>query len=267
MRKRILVVSIVVILCSIYLYYEHIETTNVDNVFIILKKNSTLEQVAEQLQKNDIIKSPGTFIYYAKVKGLKERVEDGKFIIKPKTNLNDLITKLKNEKSEFTVITIPEGYTLYQIASKLEENNLVKKEDIINEKINLLKNNTLILSKKDVYYDLEGYLFPDTYYIVNGTTKDEIVNIMVDRFKSVFSDKYEVQAEKIGFDVSEITTIASLIEREAANDIERSRIAGVIYNRLKKGMPLQVDAAVIYANTKGEKSIDKVYSMQTQKNR
>lgn len=264
MRKWILVANSVIILCglligSVYLYYQHIETTNVNNVYIILKKNSTLEQVAKQLQEKNIIESQSTFIYYANLNGLKERIEDGNFIIEPKTNLNDLITKFKDGKSEFTVITIPEGYTLYQIASKLDEKHLVKKEEILNEKLNALKNNTLILSKNDVYYDLEGYLFPDTYYIPQNITKDEIINIMVSRFKTVFSDKYKSRAKELGLDVNEVITIASLIEREAANNNERSRIAGVIYNRLKKGMPLQVDAAVIYGTTKGRKHISKVY--------
>ena len=264
MRKGILLVSIGAILCglvlgSMYLYYKQINTTNDDDAYIILKKSATLEQVAKQLQEKNIIKSYITFIYYAKVKGLKESIEDRNFIIKPKTNLNDLIIKLKDGKSEFAVITIPEGYTLYQIASKLEKNSLVKKEDILNEKLDDLKGNTLILNKNDVYYGLEGYLFPDTYYILYNTRKEEIINIMVDRFKTVFSEKYRERTKELGLNVNQVITIASLIEREAANDIERSRIAGVIYNRLKKGMLLQVDAAVIYANTKGEKSIDKVY--------
>lgn len=138
MKKRILIVSIVVILCSsilesMFIYYQRRETINVDNVYIILKKNETLEQIAKQLQEKNIIKSQGMFIYYAKVRGLKERVEAGNFIIKPKTNLNVFITKLKDAKSEFTVITVPEGYKLYQIDSVLEQNNLIKKEDILNE--------------------------------------------------------------------------------------------------------------------------------------
>lgn len=264
MRKGILVASSIVVLCclilgSLYLYFGKLGTINSSENYIIIKKNSTVEQVAKQLQEKYIIKSENAFIYYAKVKRLKGNVKGGNFIIKPKTDLKDLIIRLKNGKSEFSVITIPEGYTLYQIANRLEENNLVKKEDILKEKLDVLKSNTLILSKKDVYYDLEGYLFPDTYYIPNAAKKDEIVNIMVDRFKTVFSDKYQARAKELALDVNEVITIASLIEREAANDNERNRIAGVIYNRLKKGMPLQVDAAVIYANTKGEKSIDKVY--------
>ena len=75
----------------------------------------------------------------------------------------------------------------------------------------------------------------------------------------VFTDKYKARAKELGLDVNQVVTIASLIEREAANDKERSRIAGVIYNRLKIGMPLQVDAAVIYAVTKGQKNIETVY--------
>jgi UPF0755 protein len=264
MRKAIIVVSSIVILCtltlgSLYLYFGKFATINSSENYITIKKNATLEQVAKQLQENHTIKHEGAFIYYAKVKGVKGSIEGGNFIIKPKTKLNDLIIRLKDGKSEFAIITIPEGYTFYQIASKLEKNNLVKKEEFLKEKLDVLKANTLILSKKDVYHDLEGYLFPDTYYIPNGASNDEIINIMVDRFKLVYSDKYQARAKELGLDVNEVITAASLIEREAANDSERSRIAGVIYNRLKKGMPLQVDAAVIYANTKGEKNIEKVY--------
>jgi UPF0755 protein len=264
MRKGILLASSIVILCSLilgslYLYFGKLATINGGETYIIIKKDSTIEQVAKQLQENNIIKYEDVFTYYAKAKGAEGSIEGGNFIIKPKTKLKDLIIRLNDGKSEFAIITIPEGYTLYQIASKLEKNNFVKKEEILKGRLDVLKDNTLILSKKDVYHDLEGYLFPDTYYIPNGASNDEIINIMVDRFKLVYSDKYKARAKELSLDVNQVITIASLIEREAANDSERSRIAGVIYNRLKKGMPLQVDAAVIYANTKGEKNIDKVY--------
>lgn len=264
MRKRMLIASSIVILCSLilgslYLYIENLATINSGENYIVIKKNSTLQGIAKQLQEGQIIKSEDTFIYVAKIKGVKGSIEGGKFIIKPKTKLKDLILRLESGKSEFKVITIPEGYTLYQIASKLEENNLVNKEEMLKEKLDVLKDNTFILKKKDVYHELEGYLFPDTYYMPNEAKAHEIINIMVDRFKFVFSEEYKAKAKELALDVNEVVTIASLIEREAANDSERSRIAGVIYNRLKKGMLLQVDAAVIYANTEGKKNIDKVY--------
>jgi len=263
-RKKILLVSIVIILCGLslggmYLYYQQIRTINVSDINIIFKKSQTIEQVAKQLQEKNVIKNKDTFINYATKKGLKANVNAANYIINPKTKLNDLITKFKNGKSDFTIITIPEGYTLYQIGEILEKNNLVKKQDILDEKLDVLKNNTLFLRKEDVYYDLEGYLFPDTYYILEGSSKEEIINLMVDRFKTVFTDKDKARAKELGLDVNQVITIASLIEREAGNDSERSRISGVIYNRLKDKMLLQVDAAVIYGKTKGEKTIEKVY--------
>lgn len=263
-RKKFLLVSIVIILCGlslggVYLYYQHIRTINVSDINIILKKNQSIEQVAKLLQEKNVIKNQDAFIYHAGKKGLKLNVKAGNYIIYPKTKLDDIITKIKNGKSDFTIITIPEGYTLYQIGDILEKNNLLKKQDILNEKLDVLKNNDLFLSKKDIYYDLEGYLFPDTYYILEGSSKETIINLMVGRFKTVFTDKDKARTKELGLDVNEVITIASLIEREAANDSERSRISGVIYNRLKKGMLLQIDAAVIYAHTKGEKTIEKVY--------
>lgn len=263
-RKVILATSIMVILCSLifgglYLYFGSLVSINSSESYIIIKENSTLEVVAAQLQEKDIIKSEEAFIRYAKVKGVKGNIVGGSFIIEPKTKLDELIIRLTSGKSEFLIVTIPEGYTLYQIASKLEKNNLIKKQDILEQKLNVLKNNTLLASKEDTYYDLEGYLFPDTYYIPKTATKEEIINIMVDRFKMVFTDEYKTRAKELSLDVNQVITIASLIEREAANDSERSRIAGVIYNRLKIGMPLQIDAAVIYAITKGEKNIETVY--------
>ncbi len=153
MRKRTLVVTIAVILCglilgSIYLYYKHITTINAYDINIIFKKSQTIEQVAKQLQEKNIIKAKDTFIYHANKKGLKGSVKEGNYIINPKTNLNDLITRFKNGKSDFTIITIPEGYTLYQIGSILEKNNIVKRQDILNEKLDVLKTNTLLLTKR-----------------------------------------------------------------------------------------------------------------------
>jgi UPF0755 protein len=78
---------------------------------------------------------------------------------------------------------------------------------------------------------------------------------MFNRFKSIFSDKYMNRAKELGLSINEVITIASLIEKEAANDTERSTIAGVIYNRIKKGMLLQIDASTIYAVTKGKNSV------------
>ncbi|WP_084605454.1 endolytic transglycosylase MltG [Tepidibacter formicigenes] len=99
-----------------------------------------------------------------------------------------------------------------------------------------------MIKEDNVLYTLEGYLFLDTYYIPLKAKEEKIIDIMLKRFNEIFSEEYKKRAEEIDMSINDIITIASLIEKEAANDKERSRISGVIYNRLKKGMPLQIDA-------------------------
>ena len=152
MRKRTLVVTIAVILCGLilgcgYLYYKHITTINAYDINIIFKKSQTIEQVAKQLQEKNII-NLRIHLYIMPIKRDLGSVKEGNYIINPKTNINDLITRFKNGKSDFTIVTIPEGYTLYQIGNILEKSNIVKRQDILNEKLDVIKTNTLLLNQK-----------------------------------------------------------------------------------------------------------------------
>jgi UPF0755 protein len=235
------------------------KTINKQKVYFIVKKEITLEELADKLKEKGVIKSNFQFLAYARIKGLKNEIPPGNYIISSKMAYKDLINKIKSGKSDFAVITIPEGYTFYQIASKIQEHNLGSRESILKIKLRDIDSEGLIKRENDVLYELEGYLFPDTYYIPYGTDEDEIIKIMFNRFNQVFNIDYRNRARELGLTVNEVITVASLIEREAANDEERSRIAGVIYNRLKRGMPLQIDASVIYAITKGERSLGRVY--------
>lgn len=263
MKRRIASIITVILMVSglltAYFFTEYSKTSNLNDVYFTVRNDSTIDEIAVQLEKKSVIKSTGYFIYYSKISGMKNNVKHGNYILKPKMKFKDLLAKLQSERDDFYIITVPEGYTLYQIESKLEKSNLVKKNSLINVKLEDVETNSLIQKRNDTIYDFEGYLFPDTYYIPTGASEKEILKLMFDNFKAIFTEKYFLRAKELGLNVNEITTIASLIEKEAENDQERSRISGVIYNRLKKGMLLQIDASVIYANAKGEKNLDKVY--------
>jgi UPF0755 protein len=194
----------------------------------------------------------------AKINGLKDNIKNTNIIIKPQSILEDLISKIKSEEPDFAIVTIPEGYTLYQIAERLEKNKLADKNTFISITLKDLNAEELIPERENVPHSLEGFLFPDTYYIPLNFSEKDIASLMLNRFKMVFSQKYMDRAKELGISVNDIITIASLVEREAKNDSERSRIAGVIYNRIKKDMLLQIDAAVIYAHTKGERHMSRV---------
>ncbi len=242
-----------------YLYdHKNGRTINGGSQYFIIKSDCSIESGGEELRSKSIITSKEALLHYARLYKLEDSFKKGNYLIKPGTDIKDLLLKLQGGKSDFAIVTIPEGYSLYQIGSVLEKNNLIKKDELLNTKLSDFDKDGLIQQKDNVVYPLEGYLFPATYYIPVNTNKDKVIGYMYGEFLKVFSDSYRQRAKELGLGVNDVITIASLIEKEAANDQERSRIAGVIYNRLNKGMPLQIDAAVIYANTSGEKTLNPI---------
>ena len=254
----ILIAVVLIGIGTLFYYFQRLNTVNKENSYLIINSESSLEDISKQLQGKSIIKSKDTFLLYTKLNRFSNNIKGGNFIVKPNTSYKELSLKLQSSQSDFTVVTIPEGFSFYQIAERLEKNTSIKKEDFLGVRVSNLTTNSLVLNKTNIYYGLEGFLYPDTYYVPNGATEKEIANLMFDRFNSVFSDKYVDRAKELGLDINDVITIASLIEKEAANDSERSKIAGVIYNRIEKGIPLQIDASVIYAITKGESKMKKV---------
>lgn len=264
MKRKVIITFLIIIIAifgvsTLYGFMKNCRTSNSKDIYFTVSKDSTIEQIAIQLEKKSIIKSRRYLIYYGKFIGFKGNLKGSNYILKPGMKFSDLLIKLQSGKPDFYIVTIPEGYTINQIADKLEKDNLVKKDSFVNFKLKDINAETFISPKSNILYSMEGYLFPDTYYIPVASTEESLIKLMYDNFRRVFSEKDIQKAKELGLSISEITTVASLIEKEAANDKERSRIAGVIYNRLKKGMLLQIDAAVIYANTKGKGSLEKVY--------
>lgn len=241
-----------------YYYKVNMKLYNKSEVYFIVKQGDSINKIAEYLLNKKVIRSKNFFLYYAKIKGFDRNIMVGNYIISTNKDLDFLFKKLTSGKSDFAIVTIPEGYNLYQIAKKLEEKGLLKKEDLLNAKISDFDKEGLIQLDKNAYYELEGYLYPDTYYIPYNLTSKEIINIMFERFINKYKPFIKRQKE-LNLSLREVITIASLIEKESYNDEERRRISGVIYNRLQRNMPLQIDATVIYAITKGEKHINRLY--------
>jgi UPF0755 protein len=242
-----------------YMYdRKNSSTINGAAQYFILKADCSIEIGGDELRSKSIITSKEALLHYASLYNLEVPFKKGNYLIKPGTDIKDLLLKLQSGKSDFAIVTIPEGYSLYQIGKVLEENNLIKKDELLKTKLSDFDTDGLLQQKDNVIYPLEGYMFPATYYIPVNTDKNQVIGFMYGKFLKVFSDSDRQRAKELGLSVNDIITVASLIEKEAANDQERSWIAGVIYNRLKAGMPLQIDAAVIYANTLGEKTLNPV---------
>lgn len=237
-----------------YYDYRNGKTLNWVEKNLIIDKDLTFEEGIKMLEDNDYITSTEAIKYYAKYYKLNKPIKKGNYTISARTNLEDLLVKVQSGQSDFEKITIPEGYSLYQIASLLEEKNIIKKEELLETKWDELKLNSIIQPSPGVTYELEGYLYPDTYYIPLNADKEQIINKLHGEFLKVFNEKYRNRAKELGLSVNEVITIASLIEKEAANVGEMPKISGVIHNRLEINMMLQIDATLIYAHTAGKES-------------
>lgn len=165
------------------------------------------------------------------------------------------------EARKIVTVMIPEGYSIDMMAKRLEEQGVFKADEFIAAVKNTdqYKNAFIkdIKTKKGVKYKLEGYLYPDTYKIYKSSKPEDLVQKMLDNFDQKYAElKKDYKGKR---SMTEIITIASMIEREAKVESERPVIAGVIENRLVRKMKLQIDPTVLYTTTKGLYNAKKVY--------
>lgn len=221
-------------------------------------KGMSANDVSETLYEQGIIKNSFIFKYYLKLKDEGSRFQAGIYELNPGMDKDAIIAKLNagdTVAAETIRFTIPEGFTVLQIADKLAEQKLINKEKFIS----LIATHTAwgdaeavrsIPERDDLHQRLEGYLFPETYEMKIGSTEEDIIKRMtleLDRkLAELPEDWQDVLAEK-KLSLHDLLTIASLVEREVVVDTERALVAGVIYNRIADDMPLQIDATVQYS--------------------
>ena len=231
---------------------------------------SNVQEIGSTLEKSGVIKNGLVFTLYAKYKnytGLKS----GYYNLQKSMSVEDVIKELQKggtpEPQEVALadLTIPEGYTLEQIAQTVgqlqgdfkepltAEAFLAKAQDetFIAQEVAKYPNLLESLPAKDsgVRYRLEGYLFPATYTIKESTTVESLIDSMLAAMDKNLSSHYAAIKEK-NLTVNELLTIASLVEKEGAKTEDRKLIAGIFYNRLNLGMPLQSNIAILYAEGK-----------------
>lgn len=231
---------------------------------------SNAQEIGSTLEKSGVIKNGLVFTFYVKYKNYNE-LKSGYYNLQKSMSVEDVIKELQKggtpEPQEVTLanLTIPEGYTLEQIAQTVgqlqgdfkepltAEAFLAKVQDetFISQEVAKYPNLLESLPAKDsgVRYRLEGYLFPATYTIKENTTVESLIDEMLAAMDKNLSSHYAAIKEK-NLTVNELLTIASLVEKEGAKTEDRKLIAGIFYNRLNLGMPLQSNIAILYAEGK-----------------
>lgn len=224
-------------------------------VKLTIEPGTGTSRIADMLETQGLIKNSLFFRTYLKWKSEGSRFQAGVYEMNPGVTYDEIIAKLNSGdvvKAEMIRFTIPEGFTVTQMAEKLEEQGYADKKAFLDlaGQAQGLQNELLTEIPADdrLTYRLEGYLFPETYELKKGSTEAEIVQRMLDETKNRLEaiPNFQAKLEKRGLDLNELMTVASLVEREVVVDSERAKVAGVIYNRLSKGMKLEIDATVQY---------------------
>ncbi|MFZ7133862.1 MAG: endolytic transglycosylase MltG [Eubacteriales bacterium] len=249
----LVVISTLVIAAIIY-YIFSLTPMDVDGKakLVEIPPGYTLKMISEKLANEEIIKSKITFEIYVKSKGAANALKAGKYLFSSEYDVNQIVQDMRegNVVDESIAVTFPEGLTLQQMADELEQNGF-SREDFLKETgdIHKYQQNFDFLQSitNSGERTLEGYLFPDTYYFYKEDTGEKIVQRMLSRFDEVLKDDYLTQAEALNRTLDEIVIMASIVEQESKFDEDRPNVAGVFYNRLKKGMHLQSDVTVLYA--------------------
>jgi len=235
---------IIIIVLSISMWIINIGEKRCVFITITIPYGADAKEIAQILKDNGLIKLRSIFVIFVKLRGAENKLKAGWYRLEKGMGIGKVIDKLVKGEKVLCKVTIPEGFTLNKIARRLAKNGVVDEERFIE-----------LCYDKDFFerigfipkYSLEGYLFPDTYEIARWMNEEDIIRMMVERFKTVMIEKYWYKVKKKRFSIFEIVTLASIIEKEAKVDYERPLISAVYHNRLKKGLNLCACPTVLYA--------------------
>jgi UPF0755 protein len=231
-RNKIIVFAAAVLLPALALTsFGKVSGDNAKTVFTVKSGESALS-VAERLKQDGFIFSKNIFLAYAKVTGSAGMIKAGYYEFSRGDGMFKIIGELKSGSRSLTKFTIPEGSNISQTAEIIASKGMISKEKFIS-----------IASEKK----MEGYLMPETYFFDPAMKEEDIIEVMKKEFDNkVTPDMYE-RAKELDMTMEQIITLASIVEKEAVNPKERSTIAAVFYNRIKKKIRLQSCATVLYA--------------------
>ena len=206
------------------------------HVIVNIPKGASASQVASLLKERGAIRSPGFFLVLARITGGPEDLRYGTYRLRPGSAL-DALRRIRAGDTYKVRVSIPEGWTSFQIAARLKESGVIPDEDAF----------AALVSSRN----LEGRLFPETYFFEPGTGPERVVEEFFAQFRRVFSGELARGSEALGLSEIQTVALASIIEREAQVPEERPVISSVYHNRLKNGWPLEADPTVQYALSGG----------------
>lgn len=216
--------------------------------YIHVQSDMSASDIAEKLHEDGFIQSPTWFRVVAKVTGQDSALKEGEYVMDSHMSLQQILAKLTSGKSEAARLVIPEGYTVWQIAKAVAQLGAISEADFLAA----AKDSSQLYpymqgNRSGVTFPTEGFLFPDTYFIPNSATAQDVVAMMLKNFDHRLTPEMKEKIAAKNLSIYQFVTLASLVEKEAKFDADRPLIASVFLNRLQIHMKLQSDASISYA--------------------
>lgn len=272
-KKLIFIFIIVLVLIGIVgvvlynVYTSPVDKKDNESIRFEVVENDTFYSIGNKLIKAKLIKSEFVYKLYIKL-NKPSNLQAGIYSLDKTMDLKGIVDILNGGSTYnpyITNITIKEGNNMRKIASIIDEATDNTIEDVLNKVADNAYISSLIdeywfltddILNSKIYYPLEGYLFPETYQISSKNTVEEIFKILLDQTDVILS-KYKDDIENSNYSIHEMVTLASIIELEAGNALDRAGVAGVFYNRLNSKLTLGSDVTTYY----GSKIDDFSYSL------
>ncbi len=209
---------------------------------VVIPEGSTFQHVAGLLERERLVKSRSAFVLLGKALEADRKIRPGEYELNPAMAPADILSKLTAGRVVLHAVTIPEGYTMAQIADVLAQHQITDRAEFLR----LAKDKSFIKTLGVSAETLEGYLYPDTYRFPKPVPAREVIRTMVEQLNQVVTPEWQARAKDIHLTLHQVLTLASVIEKETGSGDERPQISSVFHNRLQKKIPLQSDPTVIY---------------------
>jgi UPF0755 protein len=227
----------------LWLYYQTPAGRDSRTQTVYIPPGASLRQIATQLADANLIRHRLMFMLYVVWLAPGPHLQAGEYALRSTLSPVQIVDIMRRGKTVQHALTIPEGLTIRDIAALVEAKGLGNRRKFIE----LAHDASFIASLGLEVPSLEGYLFPDTYYVTRGMPERDLLRLMVRTLREHYRDDIALRGRQLGLNQHEVLTLASLIETEASVAAERPLIAAVYHNRLRRGMRLQCDPTVIYA--------------------
>jgi UPF0755 protein len=220
-----------------------------------VKSGTRYKGVAEQLRQEGLIRSSWFFKFYTIFSGNYGKIQAGTYRFSPNMSVSQIMGDMTSGKVARHNITIVEGWKIDEIANYVDRKGIYSKEDFISAVKKDFSDEFLFLKDKPKGASLEGYFFPDTYYLPLNSSPETLIRMALKNFDKKFNDALRQEAATNKKSVFQVITMASMIEREVSVFEDKTIVSGILWKRLENGVPLQVDATVNYVTGKNNSKV------------